>query len=394
MNVVTRLADRTRGIRPSQISQALRAGVAPGVIPLTVGSPAPELLPVAELGEAMGRLGAAALSYGPPEGHPPLREFVASRLGTCSPSDVLVTNGSQQALDLIGRMLLDPGCAVVVERPSYLGAIDAFRQYGAEFVPVSMDADGLCVDELERVLAADTDRRIRLVYTMPNFHNPTGRTLSVARKEPLVRLAQRYGVPLVEDDAYAELTFEPRPRPTLKSMDDSGIVLSLGSMSKVLAPGLRVGWVVADAPYFRHLVALKERSDLLSALGPQVAAVEVCQDGGLDRHLAEVVPCYRERRDAMVAAIDDHFGGAVVRTDPAGGFFVWLDFPSSVDTADLLAVASRRKVLFVPGHDFHVDGTGGNTMRLGYAGVTPAQIREGVRRLADAAAASPLAQAG
>ncbi|QKG19888.1 PLP-dependent aminotransferase family protein [Actinomadura verrucosospora] len=402
MTALVRPAARAGGVRPSPLAEAISAGLRPGVVPLTVGSPAPELQPTEALGEALARVhrdvGAAALGYGPPEGHPELRAMIAERSaerGTpCRADDVIVTNGSQQALDLVGRMLLEPGSAVVVERPTYLGAIEAFRQYETEFVPVGMDEDGMRTDELERVLAADAGRRIRLIYTMPNYHNPTGRTLSAERRVRLVELAQRYAVPVVEDDAYAELGFDPVHRPTLAGLDDSGLVLALGSMSKVLSPGLRVGWAVARGPFHRILSGLKERSDLLSALAPQLAVVDLCRDGGLDAHLARVVPRYRERRDAMAAAVDRHLGAAVARTEPAGGFYLWLSFRSGLDTRELFARAVRGGVAFLPGGPFHVDGTGAGTLRLGYAGAGPELIDEGVRRLAAAAGEHRLAAAG
>lgn len=387
------MANRTSIIEPSAISVALRAGTGAGVIPLTVGAPAPELVPAEAIAEAFGvairdRCG-PALRYGVPEGYLPLREFVAARAtaqGTeCTAADVLLTNGSQQALDLIGRMLLDPGSKVLLERPSYLGAIDAFRQYDTEFVAVGMDEEGILVDEVERELRADAPfRQIRFIYTMPNFHNPSGRTMSMARRVRLVELAQRYAVPIVEDDAYAELHFQPGRLPTLRSIDDTGVVLGLGSFSKVLAPGLRVGWVIAAQRFLAPLTGMKERSDLNSAFGAQMVALAVAEDGKLDAHLSTTVPRYRERRNAMLHALDRHFGDTITHTTPGGGFFIWLELGPSLDAHELLNEALRHRVIFLPGRYFHVDGSGRDTLRLSYAAVPPEVIDAGIARLANA----------
>jgi 2-aminoadipate transaminase len=400
---VTRIvpvASRVRELRPSAISRAIRAGSAPGAVPLTVGSPADELVPSEAIADGFARVwrdrSALSLGYGNPEGHELLREFVALRQtqrgAACRAEDVIVTTGSQQALDLLGKLFLEPGDVVVVEAPSYPGALNAFGQYGATFAPVPMDEEGLRTDRLEEVLQQHGPR-VRFLYTMPNFHNPTGRTMSSGRRAELVALAERHNVPVVEDDAYAELSFDGPPARSLAAIAPPGLVIRLGSMSKVLSPGLRVGWVTAAAPLLAKLELLKERTDLLTGTAGQLVAWDLVRDGRLDAHLAHNVPLLAARRDAMLAAVDELLPGWR-RTHPAGGFFLWLTAPPGTAIDDLTAAAAREGVVFLPGPAFHVDGGGGDALRVGYAGLSLPQIREGVRRLAAAEASLPAWRSG
>jgi 2-aminoadipate transaminase len=304
----------------------------------------------------------------------------------CTADDILITNGSQQALDLIGKIMLDPGDVVMLEKPTYLGALQAFNQYQASYVVVPMDEDGMRVEEVERLLDRPlaSGRRIKFIYAIPNFQNPTGRSLSLERRRQLVDLASHYGVPIVEDDPYGELRYEGEHLPSLKSLDTTGSVIYLGTFSKILAPGLRLGWIVASPEAMEVLLHGKQPSDLHTGMIQQMATYEVTRNGFVDTHVEQVRAFYKERRDVMLRAIEEHFPAEAHFTRPNGGLFVWAELPSNVDTRELLAEAVQQKVAFVPGQGFHPDYSGTNTMRLNFSNVPPDQLREGVRRLGTA----------
>jgi 2-aminoadipate transaminase len=378
-------------MRASDIREILKVTARPDIISLAGGLPAPELFPVDEYRRAFEWVlesdGATALQYGPSEGYRPLRNLLAERLCRfgmqCTGDDVLVTNGSQQALDLMGKIFLDPGDTVLVEKPTYLGALQAFNQYQATYAAVSMDEDGMRVDEVERILAAGA-QRIKFIYALPNFQNPTGRTMSLERRRHLVQLASRYGVPIVEDDPYGELRYEGQPLPTLKSLDTDGSVIYLGTFSKILAPGFRLGWVMASPEALEVVLHGKQPSDLHTGMAQQMATYEVAKDGFVDKHVERIKAFYKERRDVMLRAIEEHFPADAHYTRPAGGLFVWAELPPHIDTRELLLGAIEDKVAFVPGQGFHPDNSGTNTMRLNFSNVPPDQLREGVRRLGHA----------
>jgi 2-aminoadipate transaminase len=379
-------ARRAEGMRASDIREILKVTAQPEVISLAGGLPAPELFPIDEYRRAFEWVleadGAQALQYGPSEGYRPLRELIVDRLGQFgirgSAEDILITNGSQQALDLIGKILLDPGDAIVLEKPSYLGAIQAFNQYQARYVVVPMDEDGMRVDELEPILKSE---RVKFIYAIPNFQNPTGRSLSLERRHRLVELAAHYGVPIVEDDPYGELRYEGEHLPSLKALDTTGCVIYLGTFSKILAPGFRLGWIVAAPEAMEGLLHAKQPADLHTGMIQQMATHHVCRDGFVDRHVETIKAFYKERRDVMLRAMEEHFPADAHFTRPAGGLFVWAELPTDVDTRVLLLDAIQDKVAFVPGQGFHPDNSGTNTMRLNFSNVPPDKLREGVRRL-------------
>lgn len=382
-------------MRPSAARDILRLSGDPDVISLAGGLPAAELFPVAAYRAAfdavMDERGAAALQYGVSEGYWPLREALAERLGRhgvdCPASRLLITSGSQQALDLLGKLLLNPGDTVVIERPSYLGAIQAFDQYEAHYVVIPTDDDGLDVDALALALrdrAARGARPPKFLYLVPNFGNPSGRTLSLERRHRLLAVAAAHGLPVIEDDPYGELRFEGAPLPSLWSLDLNGLVLYVGTFSKVLAPGIRLGWIAApSAELFRMLVLAKQPSDLHTASPTQMTVARLLRDGLLERHIPHVRACYHERRDALATAIDGSFPPGVLRTHPHGGLFLWLTLPAGTNTGHLLEHALRHRVAFVPGASFHVDGSGRESMRLNFSAEPPEVLREGVRRLAE-----------
>jgi 2-aminoadipate transaminase len=384
-------ADRTEGMRASDIREILKVTAQPEVISLAGGLPAPELFPIDEYRRAFEWVletdGAVALQYGPSEGYRPLRALLAERLsGFGMPStadDVLVTNGSQQALDLMGKIFLNPGDTVLVEKPTYLGALQAFNQYQATYAVVPMDEDGMRVDDVERALSSQraTGQRIKFIYALPNFQNPTGRTMSLERRQRLVELANHFGVPIVEDDPYGELRYEGQALPTLKALDRHDSVIYLGTFSKILAPGFRLGWILAGPQVQETLLHGKQPSDLHTGMAQQMATYQVAKDGFVDAHVTRIKDFYRERRDVMLRAIEEHFPADARYTRPAGGLFVWAELPPHIDTRELLLDAIQEKVAFVPGQGFHPDFSGTNTMRLNFSNVPPDQLREGIRRL-------------
>jgi 2-aminoadipate transaminase len=312
----------------------------------------------------------------------------AARYGPRLTADnILVTTGSQQALDLLGKVLVNPGDRILVESPTYMGALQAWNAYGAEYAAVPTDENGMLTPALEAALRAGP----KFIYVLPNFQNPTGVTLSLERRRRLIELADHYGVPIVEDDPYGQLRYAGEHLPTVVSLDAelhdggdaayTGNVIYLSTFSKTLAPGLRVAWVAAPADVIRKLVQAKQGADLHTATFNQMLAYEVARRGFLDRHVRMLREVYHERRDAMLAAMDAHFPPGVQWTRPDGGLFLWVTLPAGVDAAELLRTAIARRVAFIPGGAFHPCGGGENTLRLNFSYCAPDTIREGIARL-------------
>jgi len=391
-----RFAQRTKVIKSSVIRELLKLTQRPEVISFAGGLPAPELFPIERFKEACQRVlvekAACALQYGTTEGYAPLREMIAqnmARYGIVAAADnVLITSGSQQALDLIGKLLINPGDRVLVEAPTYLGALQAFDVYGAEYVSVPIDDDGLQTELLEEALRSGP----KFMYILPNFQNPGGVTLAEGRRHQLVLLAERYGIPIIEDDPYGQLRYEGEHLPPLIVVDREnlqrddgyrlGNVIYLSTFSKTLAPGLRLGWIVAPPEVITKLVQLKQGADLHTSTFAQVVAYEVARDGFLDEHVRKIRQVYRERRDAMLAALQEFFPPEGTWTHPAGGLFLWVTLPEDIECKALFADALRQNVAFVPGDSFYATGDeGGRHMRLNFSNAPPEQIREGIRRL-------------
>jgi 2-aminoadipate transaminase len=393
-------ARRLDRVKASTIRELLKLLTRHEVISFAGGLPAPELFPVAEIEEATRRVlserGREALQYGTTEGYLPLRELLVrhmSRYGVeVTPANVLVTSGSQQALDLVGRAFLDPGDAVLVEAPSYLGALQAFNVCEPDYVAVPLDEEGVDPEAIERELER---RRPKFLYLLPNFHNPAGVTLSLERRRRVVELAARRGVPIVEDDPYGQLRYEGEHLPPLVVLDAElrrdrgaaapagGGVIYLGTLSKTLAPGLRIGWVVAPEPVIDRLVRLKQGADLHTATFTQMVAHETARGGFVDRHVRQLRGVYRERRDAMLAALDRHMPRGTTWTRPAGGLFLWLTLPDGLDSTRLLPEALAADVAYVAGAPFFAAGGGERTLRLNFSYCPPATIAEGIRRLGE-----------
>ena len=388
-----RYAQRTQSMRSSLVRELLKLTAQPGLISFAGGLPAAELFPLEQFRKACDRVlsDPGALQYSTTEGERPLRELIARHTGRygigVTVENVLVTAGSQQALDLIGKVFLNPGDHVVVERPTYLGALQAWNAYQAEYVSVDVDREGMRMAELAAALRSGP----KFIYALPNFQNPTGATLSLERRRELVRLADEYGVPILEDDPYGQLRYEGEHIPPLVALDAeyrglagagyTGNVLYLSTFSKTLAPGLRLGWIIGPADVIQRLAQAKQGTDLHTSSFVQRVAYEVARSGFLDQHVRILRPAYKARRDAMLAAMSREFPAGVTWTKPAGGLFIWAELPSSIDTTVLLQEALEEKVAFVPGDAFHADGTGRNTMRLNFTNTTEKQIAEGITRL-------------
>lgn len=382
-------ADRTERMRASDIRELLKLTARPEIISLAGGLPAPELFPADEYRRAFEWVletnPGGAMQYGPSEGYRPLREFLArrlTRLGVPAEAEhILITSGSQQGLDLLGKIFLNPGDVVCLENPSYMGAIQAFDSYQADYTIVPMDDEGMRSEELDPILRR---YKVKFIYALPNFQNPSGRTMSLHRRQILVETAQAHGVPIVEDDPYGELRFEGESLPSLRSLWPDGVIY-LGTFSKILAPGFRLGWVVTPEALYDDFVFAKQPADLHSSSATQMATYEVCKQGEfLESHVERIREVYRERRDVMLRALERHFPPGCTWTRAQGGLFVWAELPHSIDTRDLLADALQENVAFVPGQSFHPDRSGHNTMRLNFSNVSPERIEEGIARLGGA----------
>ncbi len=390
-----RYAQRTQRIGSSAIRELLKLTEQPDIISFAGGLPAPEVFPLQAFTEACERVlrdfGAQALQYSTTEGFLPLREQIVRHTARydlhITPDNVLITSGSQQALDLLGKIFINRGDRILVESPTYLGALQAWNAYGAEYVTVPMDKQGMNTDALEEALRSGP----KFIYVLPNFQNPTGVTLALERRHKLVELADRYGVPIIEDDPYGQLRYEGDHLPSVVVLDDHfrnnfdhcyhGNVIYLSTFSKTLAPGVRLGWVIAPPEVIRKLVQAKQGTDLHTATFNQIVAHEVSRGGFLDEHIKIIRQVYQERRDVMLGAMDRSFPPKVDWTHPEGGLFLWGTLPEHLDAADVLKLAVKQKVAFVPGEPFHPDGSGYNTLRINFSNATPEKIQEGIKRL-------------
>ena len=374
--------------RPSAIRAFAKMINDPSIITFAGGSPNPETFPADLLAPIAERVirerKTVALQYGPTRGLPRLCDFIASLCGArgiaCGADDVIVTTGSQQALDLVAHTLLDPGDVVLVELPSYIGGTSSFFARSASVLGVAQDDEGIVTGSLEEVASKF---RPKLVYTIPNFQNPSGRLMSQARRRAVLDLAERLNFIVIEDDPYGELVYVDGVDTTpMKARDESGRIIYLGSFSKVLAPGLRCGWIVAPPPLRDRIEIAKQAADLCSGMLDQSIVDEFCATGALAPQIARVRAFYRGKRATMLAALEEHFGGRATWTRAEGGLFTFVTMPEGVDTGAQVRDAVARGVAYVPGEPFFVDGSGQNTMRLTFAKESDERIRDGIARLA------------
>ncbi|HTT10306.1 MAG TPA: PLP-dependent aminotransferase family protein [Burkholderiaceae bacterium] len=380
------LAQRARDARSSAIREILKVTLRPEVTSFAGGLPAPETFPVGALREAfdtvLREVGPASLQYSTTEGDPALREWVAQRETArgipTSAAEVLIVAGSQQGLDLIAKAFIDERAPILVESPSYLGALQAFGLFAPSFRAIPTDADGLLPHAIDAELAGDA----RFAYVMPNFQNPTGRTLTPARRASLAAAAREHDFWLVEDDPYGELWYRDPPPPSLRGFAPER-TLRLGSFSKILAPGLRIGFIVAPRPMIEILIRLKQATDLHTATLSQRAAFEVLNGTLMAAHLPAIRTRYAAQCGVMLEALEQHFPREAVWTRPSGGMFIWVELPGSIDTTHLLARAIERQVAFVPGEPFFATAAQRNCLRLSFVTVPPARIRGGIALLGE-----------
>ena len=385
-------AERTKVMRSSAMRDLMALTERDDVISLAGGLPDTSTFPPDSYAALMATVAsqscARALQYGPTEGLRVVKACVASVMAaegmTIDPDEVLITTGGQQVIDLVCKTLLDPGDVVVAEAPTYPGAIPTFCAYQADVVQLEMDRGGMRVDLLEALLddLERTGRRPKFIYTVPNFHNPAGVTLSLERRRELVRIAAERELLILEDNPYGLLRYEGEPLPTLYSLDDEFVIYA-GTFSKILSPGVRLGWTLAPAPILAKMQIGKQGSDLCSSSISQYFVSAYFDSGPWDDYLRSLVEIYRRRRDVMLDALAEHLPREAEWTRPEGGLFLWATLPDYIDTTDLLARALQEHVAFVPGRAAYVDGRGGASMRLNFSGVDEGQIREGVRRIGE-----------
>jgi 2-aminoadipate transaminase len=379
-------AQRAAGMSASEVRALFAVAARPEVVSLAGGMPFVQSLPQEDVlqvvAQAFAEHGSMALQYVEGQGMPALRErlvpLMADEGVDADPDDMVITAGAQQALDLLAKVFVDPGDEIVVEAPAYVGALSAFSAYQPRFLQVDLDDDGMIVEQLEELLLRGS--RPKFVYTVPNFANPAGVTMSYARRERLVALCREASVPILEDNPYGMLRFEGERLPCLRSLDPENVIY-LGTVSKVFAPGVRVGWTLAEQSVTQHLILAKEAADLCGSSFTMTVTERYFAGDRWRANLTSLVGVYRARRDAMLGAMAEHFPSDAVWTHPAGGFYVWATLPPYVDTQAMLAAAVERKVAYVPGTAFYPDGRGADQMRLAYCYPTEDKIREGIARL-------------
>ena len=379
-------------IKRSAIRDLLKITRQPDIISFGGGLPSPDTFPVKEMEEISCQLlrekGAVALQYGPTEGEPALREEIAKWMrrekATVKPENILVTSGSQQGLDIIAKIFLDPNDIAIVELPSYMGGLQAFSAYRAKMVGVPQDNDGMQIDLLEKAMVklARRNRKPKFIYVVPDFQNPSGVTMTLERRKRLLELARKYEVPIIEDSPYRDLRFAGDSVPMVCSLDKENYVIALGTFSKLLCPGLRLAWITASTDWMERMVAAKQSMDLSSPIFTQLIVAEYLKRGLLPQQVEKIRTLYAKKRSVMITALRCYMPEGVEWTEPEGGLFLWVKLPKRMDTNVLFPKAIENKVAYVIGSAFHCNDKGQNTMRLNFSYPSEAQIEEGVKRLA------------
>ena len=388
------LAERTASMKASEIRELLKYASVPGVISFAGGLPNPESFPVEGLKEITDKIltekGTKALQYGTTEGIPELREAIAKRMSELKGFDakmenITIMSGSQQALDLLGKLYMEPGKVAVVEGPTYLAALGAFRPYGGEIVGVKMDEDGLDTNLLEETMKKlkAEGKVVPFIYTIPTFQNPSGVTMSEERRKHLLEIAADHDVIVIEDDPYGELRYAGKELPNLKALDKDGRVVYFGTVSKILAPGLRTGWIIGDEEIIGKFVIAKQAADLCTNTLSQHIIAEAFSSGMVDAHIPEIRKLYSRKRNLMLDMLEDNMPEGVTWTKPEGGMFLWVWVPEGIDTKEMFPKALEKKVAYVIGEAFYPDRSVKNAMRLNFTYSSDEEIKDGVKRLAD-----------
>jgi len=384
-------ADRIKKMKASEIRELLKITQQPEIISFGGGMPSPHSFPVKIIDKIADKVlrthGTEALQYGPTEGIKQLREVIIKRTGKrgikCKLDEIIITTGSQQVLDLTAKIFLNPGDYVFIELPSYLGAIVAFNAYQPQYIPISMDNEGMIIEELEEKLKGITRSKTDFIYTVPTFQNPSGVTMSLERRKHLLEIAEKHDLLILEDDAYSDLRYSGKPVKTIKSMDKNNRVLYTHTFSKTLAPGFRLGYVIGSEERIRKLTIAKQGADLCTNVFVQYIATEYIKSGLIDKQVVKIKKMYKRKRDLMLKALKKHFPKDCEWTKPDGGMFIWATLPSKIDTRELFVEAIKEKVAFVHGSAFRVDGKGHNTMRLNFTNTDDKKIEVGIKRLGE-----------
>jgi DNA-binding transcriptional MocR family regulator len=386
--VAEMFAKRMELMKASEIREILKITQRPEVISFAGGLPAPELFPVEQMKyvatKVLEEAGSRALQYSTTEGFEPLRKQIAERMNkkfktAVDHKNILITSGSQQALDFSGKLFLDEGDVVLCESPTYLAAISAFRAYSPRFIEVPTDEDGMLIDDLDRIL--QQNKNVKFVYVIPDFQNPTGRTWSLERRRQFLQIVTNYDVPVIEDNPYGELRFEGEILPSIKSMDKKGIVIFVSTFSKTFCPGLRIGWIAADTKLIEKYVLIKQGADLHTSSISQREISKYMELYDFESNIKKIISVYRCRRDVIVDAMEKHFPSNVKFTRPNGGLFTWVELPCHMKAVELLKQCLNQDVAFVPGDSFFPNKIVENTLRLNYSNMSEERIYEGIKRL-------------
>ena len=382
-------AKRMDNIRASEIRELLKLTQKPGIISFGGGFPAPELFPVNEMIEiskyVIENHGSKALQYGPTEGYEPLRSAIAKRMEKMQAfvegKDILVTSGSQQGLDFTAKLFINPGDTIILEKPSYLGAINAFKAYEPNFVDIELEDDGMNMEELEEALK--TTENVKFIYIIPDFQNPSGKTWSLEKRKKLVELGNKYDIAIIEDNPYGELRFEGENLPSIKHFDTEVRVVYLGTSSKILCPGFRLGWIAASPEVLNKYILMKQGADLQSSTISQIEVATYLEQYNIEEHIEKIKETYKRRRDLMINVMKEEFPKEIKYTVPQGGLFTWVTLPEYMNSRDLAVKALDKNVAYVPGGSFYANGGHENDMRLNYSAMEDDKIVEGMKRLAE-----------
>ena len=386
--MAVKFAKRMDGLKASEIRELLKLTEKPEVISFAGGLPAPELFPIEEMKYistvVLEESGTQALQYSTTEGFNPLREQIANRMNSknktnVTKDDILITNGSQQGLDFAGKIFLDEGDVVLCESPSYLGAINAFKAYSPKFIEVPTDKDGMIMEELEKIL--EVTENIKMIYVIPDFQNPTGRTWPLERRKKFIEIISKYEIPVLEDNPYGELRFEGESLPSLKSMDKKGLVIFLGTFSKIFCPGYRLGWTCASKEILSKFIFVKQGADLQASTISQREVSKFIELYDLDKHVDKIKEVYERRRDLMLNTMKEEFPEGIEYTHPEGGLFTWVELPKHLDSRVIMKDCLENNVAYVPGGSFFPNGGKENCFRLNYSNMPDERIVEGVKRL-------------
>ncbi len=384
-----RFSDRMNLLTGSEIRELLKLTAQPDIISFAGGMPAPELFPVEELKrigvsvmEVSGRI---ALQYSTTEGFPPLRKHIADRMFAknkikTDSDHILMTSGSQMGLDFSARVFLNKGDIVLLESPSYLGAVNAFKASEAKFIEVPTDENGMIIKELEKIL--EKEDRVKMIYVIPDFQNPSGRTWTLERRQEFMETVNKYEIPVIEDNPYGELRFEKEFVPALKALDTKGLVVYLGTFSKILVPGYRLGWVCAEPKILQKYNFMEQASSLQASTISQMEVSKFMDMYNLDDHIAKIKKVYKQRRDIMLKTMDEEFPEEVRYTRPEGGLFTWVILPEYINAKEMALECLEQKVAYVPGGSFFPNGGHENTFRLNYSCMPEDKIVEGIKRIA------------